>query len=99
MQENRLLSPILFFLLLLVVFYIWVNVMVAIISEVYQQEYKAYGCIELDEDYDSMLPDVPQPQNDDEAMHLHFPVHASEHSVQDKPIALTPDRCVYVLLR
>ena len=43
MQENRLLTPILFFLLLMVVFYIWVNVMVAIISDVYQQEYKAYG--------------------------------------------------------
>lgn len=93
MQENRLLTPILFFLLLMVVFYIWVNVMVAIISDVYQQEYKAYGSIEVDEDFDSMLPDIPEPQNDQEAMHRHYPVHASDEYVPVDPIALTPDRC------
>ena len=69
--------------------------MVAIISEVYQQEYKAYGNIEVDEDFESMLPDIPQPQNDQAAMHSHCPIHAGEDDDHIDPIALTPDRCGY----
>jgi hypothetical protein len=92
-----LLTPILFFLLLMVVFYTWVNVMVAIISEVYQEENKAYGTLEVDEDYECMMPSIPHPQNDQQAMLPHYPVHSSENDDRVDPVALTPDRCVRTL--
>lgn len=93
MQENRILTPFLFTLLLLIVFFIWVNVMVAIISEVYQQECDQSLNVAWDEDFTSMQPGAPQPQNDLEAMRLHYPVQSLENEASPQPVALTPDRC------
>ena len=92
-QENRILTPFLFSLLLLIVFFIWVNVMVAIISEVYQQECDNALTVSWDEDFESMSPDVPQPQNDLAAMRLHYPVVSTDREKPPEPVALTPDRC------
>lgn len=93
LQENRILTPFLFTLLLLIVFFIWVNVMVAIISEVYQQECDNALKVSWDEDFPSMSPGVPQPQNDLDAMRMHYPVQSLENEGPPKPVSLTPDRC------
>jgi hypothetical protein len=89
------LTPFLFSLLLLIVFFIWVNVMVAIISEVYQQECDRSLNIQWDEDFDGMQPGVPQPQNDLQAMYPHHPVQSVENEPPPPPVALTPDRCCF----
>lgn len=95
MQENRLLTPFLFSLLLLIVFFIWVNVMVAIISEVYQQENdRSLNVVQVDDDFQSMEPDVDQPQNDLKGMRYHSPVLADENEGHPAMIRLTPDKCV-----
>lgn len=93
MQENRVLTPFLFTLLLLIVFFVWVNVMVAIISEVYQQECDDALNISWDEDFPSMSPSVPQPQNDLDAMRLHYPVQSLSNEASPQPVALEPERC------
>ena len=92
LQENRLLTPFLFSLLLLIVFFIWVNVMVAIISEVYQQENEKSLNIQIDDDFNSMEPDMEQPQNDLKAMRYHTPVLAHSNLGHPELIRLTPDR-------
>lgn len=92
-QENRILTPFLFSLLLLIVFFVWVNVMVAIISEVYQQECDNALRVEWDEDFEAMSADIPQPQNDLAAMRLHYPVVSTDREKPPEPVALTPDRC------
>ena len=74
-------------------FFIWVNVMVAIISEVYQQECDKSLNVTWDEDFPSMRPGAPQPQNDLDAMRLHYPVQSLENEATPQPVALTPDRC------
>jgi hypothetical protein len=92
-QENRLLTPLLFSLLLLIVFFIWVNVMVAIISEVYQQECDAVLNMQIDDDFGSMEPEIEQPQNDLKAMRYHTPVLADPSMHHPKMLRLTPDKC------
>jgi hypothetical protein len=92
-QENRILTPVLFSLLLLIVFFVWVNVMVAIISEVYQQECDATLVVNFDEDFESMLPHVPHPANDMDAMRPHLPVQCADDEDMPEPVALTPERC------
>lgn len=92
-QENRILTPFLFTLLLLIVFFVWVNVMVAIISEVYQQECDDALNISWDEDFPRMSASVPQPQNDLDAMRLHYPVQSLSNEAAPQPVALEPERC------
>ena len=93
MQENKILTPILFSLLLLIVFFIWVNVMVAIISEVYANEMDRSLIIAWDEDFRTMHPDVLQPDNDTEAMYKHRPRATHLQQPPPDPVALTPSRC------
>jgi Polycystin cation channel len=94
-QENRILTPILFSLLLLIVFFVWVNVMVAIISEVYAQEVDRSLNIIFDEDFRAMLPDVLQPGNDMEAMQPHAPRQTHPFQAEPAEVALTADRCAH----
>ena len=93
MQENRILTPILFTLLLLIVFFVWVNVIVAIISEVYTQEVERSLFVEWDPDFASMALDAPQPENDVAAMVPHQPVHTVAGQAAPAIVALTPFRC------
>ena len=93
MQENRIITPILFSLLLLIVFFVWVNVMVAIISEVYAQECDRSLKISWDTDFPAMQPNVLQPGNDVDAMVPHRPLRSHPEQVTPPAVALTPDKC------
>ena len=86
-------TPILFSLLLLIIFFIWVNVMVAIISEVYAHEVERSLNICWDEDFRGMLPHVLQPENDVDAMQKHLPLRTHAEQPPARAVALTPDRC------
>ena len=92
LQENRVITPILFSLLLLIVFFVWVNVMVAIISEVYANECERSLNIAFDADFRTMAPDVLQPGNDLDAMVPHAPARSHPDQPQPHAVALTPDR-------
>jgi hypothetical protein len=92
-QESRILTPILFSLLLLIVFFVWVNVMVAIISEVYDQECDRSMKISWDTDFQSMAPNVMQPENDMDAMQLHVPAQTHPGQAKSGMVALTPEKC------
>ena len=95
LQENRIATPILFSLLLLIVFFIWVNVMVAIISDVYSQEVDRSLSIAFDPEFPCLRPDTLQPENDVGAMQPHMPVQTHENvdMAAAEPVALMPDRC------
>lgn len=93
LQENRILTPIVFTLLLLIVFFVWVNVIVAIISEVYAQECDRSLFVEWDADFPCMALDAPQPENDLDAMVPHQPVHTVAGQPTPGIVALTPTKC------
>jgi hypothetical protein len=94
-QEHRILTPILFSLLLLIVFFVWVNVIIAIISEVYDKECERSMTIFWDKYFPSMQRDVLQPENDAEAMKLHKPVHTIAIGPTPDSVQLTPDRFAF----
>jgi hypothetical protein len=70
--------------------------MVAIISEVYQKEYDSNGRLLLDEDFDTMTPDIRQPENDLAAMVPHVPLRPAPGEPLPEPVVLSPDRCALV---
>lgn len=91
-QENRILTPILFSLLLIIVFFIWVNVMVAIISEVYQKESSGNGELARDDLFDSMTAAIRQPNNDVAALVPHQPVRPAAGGPLPPVVALCPSQ-------
>ena len=78
-----------------VIFFIWVNVMVAIISEVYAHEVERSLHICWDDDFHGMLPTIAQPENDMMAMQPHKPLQTHDCPELPAPpaVALTPDKC------
>jgi hypothetical protein len=67
--------------------------MVAIISEVYQNESEGNGRLVRDEDFDSMTATIRQPENDLAGMVLHRPVRAALGEPLPREVALNPDQC------
>ena len=70
--ESPIVTPILFIVLLIIVFFVWVNLVIAIISNIYELERALVDGFSWDDDYEKMTLDSQHPENDVSAMNEHL---------------------------